>query len=488
MESEIKGSKADDGVETAVAAEEYVFSGGVYSYLSYAASNLYFYLPAAPTTFLPDMELISRMRRKLHIASEPINREDFNINALDPDCFLIVFRYLSIHDLVQCRSVCQYWLQNVDFYFIKLTSFNFDGRLNGAERRNGQYIFNATAFNTIVTKMPNLRVLHLNKSKIVNNALAVSEYNVLLDVARHCPKIEQIHVGRCRGFNRAGFVTLVDNCATLTHLTITLYNEGQLEILIKGLPQLRYLNLRHSVLGNYAPCLEHLGDRIETLVAAPDYGNHKIDFIESLVKGNGRRLEELAVSIQVFLNDHLFFQRIAAELTNVRDFKCFVDSRKMSEATTPTFAGLHKLVNLEVLHLDERLVGSLWVSAVDDQSLLPILRHCSKLKDIRLWTDSVNFLTDSSISLIPQMCPHLGSLALKNAAVTDASLFALTSLGGLRRIKLHSLNYVTNNGLIDLVTMSNRIKAVQVDQCVQISDGAVAAAKEIVRQNSVYSN
>ena len=90
---------------------------------------------------------------------------------------------------------------------------------------------------------------------------------------------------RCRALDKKSLKHLVDWFPNLTHLTVSVYNETSVEIIVKGFANLKYFNLEDSVLEDYGNHLQHLGLKIHTFIAAADHNNHKNSIIEGLLNG-----------------------------------------------------------------------------------------------------------------------------------------------------------------------------------------------------------
>jgi hypothetical protein len=151
---------------------------------------------------------------------------------------------------------------------------------------NGEYTFNGMAFDFILSKMPNIRVMRFEKCPEMYGALATTNYEIIRSLCNNLFMLNELHISRSRGLDKNSFQLLVDWFPNLTHLTVSLYNEASVEIIVKGLANLKYFNLDDSVLDDYGPHLEHLGFKIHTFIAAPDHNNHKQSIIDGLLNGN----------------------------------------------------------------------------------------------------------------------------------------------------------------------------------------------------------
>ncbi len=207
------------------------------------------------------------------------------ITDLDSDSFQQILKYLSLADLFMCRGVNKYFMKNIDEYLESVRIMTYNCELNGIKMRNGEYIFNWGAFDFILSKMPNLRILRFGKCPHMFGALATCGFNIVESIAYNLVMLNQLHITRCRALNRSSFELLVDSFPNLTHLTVTIYNESYVEIITKGLTNLKYLNLDQSCLSDYGSHLTHFGPKICSFIASPDHNDHKKSIIDGLVNG-----------------------------------------------------------------------------------------------------------------------------------------------------------------------------------------------------------
>lgn len=361
--------------------------------------------------------------------------------CLNDHCLFNIFRFLDLDDLIRLRLVCHRINKTIEDYFQLQSSFNYDCRINGNRMFLGQYLFNIGAFDFIMKKMPNIRSLYFDRCKMLRSCLATCHYNLLDTMASTLKNLKELHIGRAFFITPESLQRFIKSFPELTHLTITLYNESSLSLIVEGFKKLTYLNLDHSVLYGYAQILEHLPSSIKTLILPLDHKNDKFEIIHSLLKGNiegfsrfckfkirflslgpGINLErfEIDINISDIMEDKKFFDLIGQKMSNLQWFQCRLacsasanpykiehidDIFDQNSATDANLIGdidgnnnlryhchfefisaLHHLKNLRVLILKERdyFGDEPRCSLFDDGSLIKIFQHCPQLMMLSL--------------------------------------------------------------------------------------------------------
>ena len=210
------------------------------------------------------------------------------ITDLDEHSFHHILEYLTLHEVFLCRRVNKYFMRQIESYLENYRHFTYDCRMNGIKMLNGEYVFNGLTLDFMLSKMPNVRVMRFERCPEMRGALATTTFNIIRSLANNLVMLNELHITRTRALDRPSIQLLVDWFPNLTHLTMTVYNETLVEIVVRGLANLKYFNLDDSVLNNYGPHLEHLGLKIHTFIAAPDHSNYKTSIIDGLLKGNNQ--------------------------------------------------------------------------------------------------------------------------------------------------------------------------------------------------------
>ena len=216
-----------------------------------------------------------------------------NITDLDEITFHHILQYLPFYDLFLCRRVNNYFKRQIDTYLETSQHFTYDCKLNGIHISNGEYVFDGHTFDYIMSKMPNIRVMKFQRCPEMWGALATTNYDIIRSLCNNLIMLNELHITRSRALDKASFKLLVEWFPNLTHLTVSLFNDNSVEIITKGLANLKYFNLDESVLDDYGPHLEHLGLKIHTFIAADDHNRHKHSIINGLLKGIYQRIDKI---------------------------------------------------------------------------------------------------------------------------------------------------------------------------------------------------
>lgn len=204
---------------------------------------------------------------------------------LDEECLFEIFRNLTLQNLASLRATCSFLNKAVGDYLAKCDAFTYTCRLNGVELSNGQYQFNLIAFESALKSMPNLRILSFERCSVMKSILATAHVDIMDMITNNLAHLKELHISRSLAINQNSIALLVAYYPKLTHLTMDIFNEKQLEMIIEGLDHLKYLNLGNSILTNYGTSLRKLSSRIKTFIAPYDYKNEKMFILKNLCEG-----------------------------------------------------------------------------------------------------------------------------------------------------------------------------------------------------------
>lgn len=391
------------------------------------------------------------------------------ITDLEEYCFQHILRYISLKQLFYIRGVNKYFLKNVDQYLQNERVMKYTCDLNGIKMLNGEYVFNGRLFDFILSKMPNVRVIKFDERDEMCGALSTTHYNVIQSMAYNLIMLNELHITRCRAITKPNIELLVETFPNLTHLTITLYNENLVKIIVERLTNLKYFNLDQSILSDYGQHLVHFGSKIRTFIAAPDYNDFKYSIINGLLKGYGRNLEELVLKIKALDRDSVLFDTIGNEFAELISFKCHFESKRIT-INSLIISGLSKLSKLKVLYLEESNLSNPYISVFDDESLLSIMRECSQLEELTINAGKndnkdIKNITDYSLSQTNQLLPNLTLLRLKSVDITDETLISIELLNKLKSLHLDSIQSVSKNGIKNLMDNCLHLDIIDVHKC-----------------------
>nr|XP_027201164.1 hybrid signal transduction histidine kinase M-like [Dermatophagoides pteronyssinus] len=365
-----------------------------------------------------------------HRSSGPISIIDLN-----NDCLWTIYSFLDFDDLVRCRRVCHRFLSTIDDYLKLMKNFVYDCHLNGLQLRHGQYQFDIRSFEFWLEHMPSIQRIRFEQCRIMRNALTHCQFNLFDSISALVTDLKELHLGRALFINQHSLSQLIHAFPSLTHLTITIYDEHLLSQIISGFQQLYYLNLDESILYNFSSALRNLPSSIRVLIPPVDLKNEKSQVLKSICDGHGINLERLEIraTIHNLFDDRHYFDMIGQMLVKLQwlqlDLSCAAifhpqlaldghqqqeinnndheygqnnhhphDYEPNSDECLNLISGLHHLVNLRVLILKEKDYfdenhnddheddGFLTInqsqqyrSLFDDFSLLKIFKNCSKL-------------------------------------------------------------------------------------------------------------
>lgn len=158
-------------------------------------------------------------------------------------------------------------------------------------------------------------------------------------------------------------------------------------------------------------------------------------------------------------------------MQSVSHFSCFFESRITTNSNNSILMGLRKLKNLRKLHLEESFLWHTWRSAFDDQALFSIMNGAGGcLQKLTLITgknfeDQDKCVTNNSLAIINEICPNLTFLSLKCVDISDLTLASIGKLLDLQKLRLHSLPYVTNDGITKFIFNCSHIKNMNIMKC-----------------------
>ncbi|CAG2105602.1 unnamed protein product [Medioppia subpectinata] len=408
-----------------------------------------------------------------------LGRRQTHITDLDEHSFHHILQYLSLFDVFLCRKVNKYFLRQIDAYLENCRQMTYNCKLNGDHFFNGEHVFNGRAFDSVVARMPNIRVMRFKRCPKMRSSLATTNYNIVSSLTNHLIMLNELHLTRCRSLDTKSLKLLVEWFPNLTHLTLSVYNETSVEIIAKGFANLKYFSLEDSVLEDYGNHLQHLGLKIHTFVAAVDHNNHKNSLITGLLNGNGRYLRALDMRIKVFDSDYTLFNTMGTEFNDLLSLKLVFQSKRTVD-DNQMLSGLSGLSSLTHLHLEENRIYSNFQSVFEDNSMLSIMRNCRQLESLSLISGgkhaqtssddnntATNFrsLTDASLSMIDQLLPNIRHLSLKSIDITDRTLSSIERLYKLKSLRLDSLAGLTFDGLQEFMTNATQINRLEVINC-----------------------
>lgn len=222
------------------------------------------------------------------------------LTQLDDYCLAHIFQYLSFRDLVHIRHVCRRLHHSVDEYLDTRKHFTYTCDLNGMQLQNGNYHFNLCAFEFCLQRMPNLRSFSFEKCSVMKYTLANCSIDILAIICTHLYDLKMFHITRSLSITPQSISQMINTFNELTHLTINIFSEDILAIIIDGLSHLIYLNLDESILYDYEPILSRFKPNIRTFIAPEDLKDNKINLVEALTNGNF--LNFLQIFIQLLMS------------------------------------------------------------------------------------------------------------------------------------------------------------------------------------------
>ncbi|KAJ6221965.1 hypothetical protein RDWZM_000510 [Blomia tropicalis] len=347
-----------------------------------------------------------------------------NLSDLDDYCLSHIFKFLPTRDVIKCRRVCRRLMNAAHEYLDTRKRFTYTSHLNGQSIKDGHFHFNLEAFDFALRYQPHLRSLTFENNPAMKHTLATCPHNIFDLICERLHDLKELHITRSLAINTSTITKLVQTFPELTHLTITIYNEEILGIIVDNLKHLKYLNLADSILYNYEPILLRLPETIQIFIAPVDLKNQKIAIVDALANGNGKNLERLDMNIKIhdLVEDVKFFDKIGNNLPNLKWFQCELGRSNVFKETTQNqsddedvrrrnstdqtslnmnqssivaicpsiyehrhvnlIRGLRQLKNLRVLILKENDYHDSEdrCTILDDESLLEIFQHCNKLE------------------------------------------------------------------------------------------------------------
>ena len=398
-----------------------------------------------------------------------------NINDLCPEIFQIIITNLLLmckwRHILPLRLVSKYWKSNIDSHLSTTRTYRY-ARKNYADGRFQK--FDIFKLSGILKFFPNLKELILKD-------VIVSE-NVVTVLSQRVPKLQRLDLSGCHGISDSAIRTLSVQFTQLKSIDVSYcgLKEEQMSLLLKNLQNLEELHAQDPNVSITWKCLENLGPKIKSLM----FGFNpfiNLDFgIGVLVAGNGKNLEHLCIEIQSFQKINL--KILTENLRQLRSFKLIFNS--FGEGPLQELA-IFKM--LESLVLVETSFGDKTV--ITDQTLIPILKGCSKLRFINLSGYKISRrigntlkITNYFVESILRLCPRIKSIKLSGAhALDDNSLILMAKMPFLTRLHLLRMDGITDQGIIKFVQESKTIRNFQVKNCSKITENVREGWIELAR-------
>lgn len=216
------------------------------------------------------------------LPSNETTTSSVSLNDLDDYCLAQIFEYLDFKEIVRCREVCRRLHQSIMHYLDTRKQFTYDCKLNGTNLHYGQYRFNLAAFSGALQHMPNIRSLSFDRCSTMNLTLATCQLNLIEIICTNIYELREFHIGRSLSIDHLSLTKLIYDFPELSHLTVSIFNERHLELIVDGFSHLQYLNLDNSILSGYADILRRLSNNIKTFIAPGDFNNEKMSILDAL--------------------------------------------------------------------------------------------------------------------------------------------------------------------------------------------------------------
>lgn len=397
-----------------------------------------------------------------------------NINDLCPEVFqLIVAKYLKSNNwrkLVPLRLVCKYWRSNIDAYLASRHGFQYTGRVS---KGSPPPVMNYYEFNAMLSFYPNMRQLIVKNFTVSDHLVAILRQNV--------PKLERVSLYGCRNLSWKGITILAVRFPQLKFIDVSNcdLDENRLSILCENLQNLKIINAINPGREVTGLCLSKLGPKIEDIWIGLNHLTDVNPALRALVSGNGKNLQHFGLIVANYQTTD--WSIITENMTQLKSLKLTFGSYRNS-----SLKQFSKLRNLEFLVLaeDSRNDNE---SVLTDQSLIPVLKGCSKLKSIAIagTKEKTCRFGHNSIALIPRYCKHMEQIRFLNAHnVEDQTLAELATIQSLLVLHLSSMNRITNKGVIDFAKDSPKIRNFRVSDCPLVTEDIIDQWIEVANNRS----
>lgn len=214
-----------------------------------------------------------------------------SLTDLDDYCLAKIFTYLDFRDLVRFRRVSRRLHYSVGEYFDTRKHFVYTCHVNGVTLDpNGRYKFNWAAFDFALQSMPNLRSFAFEKCSILKFTLATCNNDILERISANIYDLKMLQMPRSLAITPLTISRFAESFVELSHLTINIFNENLLHMIVGAFKHLKYLNLDESILYDYASALQRFGPAIRTFIAPMDLKDHKMAIIDALCDGRYCRM------------------------------------------------------------------------------------------------------------------------------------------------------------------------------------------------------
>lgn len=383
------------------------------------------------------------------------------INQL-PDLLLShVFSYIDFMQRVRIERVCRHWRKVIQgVRWTHPTCLNFDECYTGMTRpalkddvlrailsrwckRSIRHISLTRCYNQLTHKAlsimgqccPNLQGVNLSVAPVTNVGLKV--------LAQACPKLKTVIIINNTGFGEDGLWWLLKTCSELEHLDISGNSR------IKG-------NCFH-VIGPHIKVLR-LDNCKKLLSTALDKLTVKCNRLEELSVKNCSHLQR---SSALKLFHHFRATLRVLDLSGDFNWECCAELLKP----------LHKL---EELYLEHNMT-------VDDSAAITVAKNCPNLRVLNINGTCITNWTLSELS----HCQNLEVLHISYiGAVNDAGLKALAIGGSLEEVYLRGNSVITDEGVIALADLCNRLQVLDVSSTINVSNDTVQAFAGSIERNS----
>lgn len=215
----------------------------------------------------------------------PYKSNTNSITDLDDYYLMYIYQYLNFDDLIRCRQVSRRFMESIDKYFCLQKKFVYNCQSHCVSLNNGHYQINIDAFKFIIKRMPNLQILRFERCSMMRSALAICHYNLFNDITQHLNNLKELHIGRAFFINADTLGQLARALPQLTHLTISIYNENLLQLIVEKFRKLSYLNLLQSAIYDYSEILRNLPSTIKTLILPITHINDQFKILQNLFNG-----------------------------------------------------------------------------------------------------------------------------------------------------------------------------------------------------------
>ncbi len=251
----------------------------------------------------------------------------------------------------------------------------------------------------------------------------------------------------------------------------------RLSILCEGLQKLKIMNAINPGREITGLCLSKLGPDIEDIWIGLNHLPDPNPALRALVSGNGKNLIHFGLIVTNYQMTN--WSLITDNMLKLKSLKLTFGS--YGSGSLRQFA---KLKNLEFLVLaeDSRNENE---SVLTDESLMPVIEGCNKLKSIAIAGTKVKTcrFTHRSIAMIPKYCPLMEQIRFLNGHnVLDETLAELATISTLRVLHLSSMARITDKGIINFVKIAkNSVRNFRVSDCPLVTEAIIEPWIEVAK-------